>query len=251
MMRLAFDIGNSAVKLGLFDGSSLKQTMRVSHASAELAQAVADLVRGRAIAGAAIASVVPEASRRISAVLKTHKIRPFHIRHDVALPFQLAYRTPETLGPDRIAAAAAAWLLHAHGTGRSVLAIDAGTALTCDVVEKGGAYLGGIIAPGPVLMQRALNQETAQLPEVPLEVPESVIGRSTVEAIQAGTIFGFIDVARGMLYRISERLEEMPIVVLTGGWAAFLGEHLDHVDAVEPHLVLDGVRLIAEKNTHD
>jgi type III pantothenate kinase len=168
------------------------------------------------------------------------------------LPFKLAYRTPETLGTDRLAAAAAAWLLYGRGesrrVSRGVIALDAGTAFTYEVIDRNGVYQGGTISPGPGLMQRSLNRDTAQLPEVPLSLPDAPIGRSTVEAIQAGIMYGFIESVRGLLNRIDGMLGEDAFVVVTGGWGTLIKEHVSDVDAFEPHLVLEGVRLLMEMN---
>ena len=147
--------------------------------------------------------------------------------------------------------AAAAWTTcgRAGGTAaHSVVALDAGTAVTYEVVDRAGVYHGGAIAPGPYLMEHALHTGTAQLPEVPLELPPVPLGRSTREAIQVGILYGFIDGVRGMLDRLVEYLGEPPYVVATGGWAPFLEDHVAAIDAVDPHLVLRGVRILAEMN---
>jgi type III pantothenate kinase len=129
-----------------------------------------------------------------------------------------------------------------------VIALDAGTAFTYEVIDRNGVYQGGTISPGPGLMQRSLNRDTAQLPEVPLSLPDEPIGRSTVEAIQAGIMFGFIESVRGLLNRINGMLREDAFVVVTGGWGTLIKEQVSDVDAVEPHLVLEGVRLLMEMN---
>lgn len=247
-MRLAFDIGNSAVKGGIFTDAELESTFRCTHAIEELSAALDATIAGRPVEWAGLASVVPASTREVIALLEERAIPAITIGHDVQLPFRMGYRTPETLGADRIAAAAAAWLGYGAGADRDVLALDAGTAVTCELVDRYAVYRGGTIAPGPVLMQRALNRATAQLPEVPLEVPDSVVGRSTIEAIQAGTIFGFLESVRGLLRRIRADLGAKPYVVATGGWSKMLREELEEIDVLEPHLVLQGVRQLVEMN---
>jgi type III pantothenate kinase len=170
------------------------------------------------------------------------------VRHGMHLPFALQYDTPHTLGNDRLAAAAAAWLRYGKDVTRSVVAVDAGTAVTFEVVDGRGVYRGGPIGAGPGLLRRALREGTAQLPAVPLELPEEIIGRSTQEAIQSGIMYGFLDGVAGILHRIEERLGTPPFIVTTGGWGAFLHEYLPSVDACDPHLVLHGIHLLMGLN---
>ncbi|MEX2401380.1 MAG: type III pantothenate kinase [Rhodothermales bacterium] len=244
-MWLVFDVGNSSIKGGLFDGSRLDRTFDLTHdAAAERLDTVLD---GREIECAGIASVVPGSAERLSRLLSSRDLHVTEVRHTMHLPFEMAYRTPETLGTDRIAAAAAAWVLYG-GEGRNVVAIDAGTAFTCEVIDRHGVYHGGTIGPGPALMQRALHSETAQLPDVPLEVPDSPVGRSTVEAMQAGVMYGFIDSVQGLLRRIRRTLDGETVVVATGGWSRILCDHLEGVEAADAHLVLRGVRILMSLN---
>lgn len=247
-MHLAFDIGNSAVKGGAFLGGRIQRTFRTARDAEAISAAIDKAVDRRTVAWAGIASVVPDSTRLVIQLLDERGIPGVVIRHDMRLPFRLDYGTPETLGSDRLAAAAAAWLLFGAERRRSVIALDAGTAVTCEVVDRYGVYLGGTIAPGPVLMQRALNRETAQLPEVPLELPVSAVGRSTVEAIQAGAMYGFVESVGGLLRRIGEEIGDEPYVVATGGWGTLLHDRIDAIDSIEPHLVLEGVRRIVEMN---
>lgn len=244
-MTLAFDIGNSAIKGGVYSGPTLQHTFRSPHARRMLSATIEAETFESDIEWAGIASVVPDSTRAVIGLLDERGIPAVVVRHDMKLPFRVAYRTPETLGADRIAAAAAAWLRAGdHG---SVVALDAGTAVTCEVVLQ-GIYLGGTISPGPALMQRALNRDTAQLPEVPLEFPDSVLGSSTKEAIQAGVMYGFLDGIKGLLKRIADTIGEAPYVLATGGWGSLLRDHVDEVREVDPHLVLDGVHRLAEMN---
>lgn len=251
-MWLVLDIGNSAVKGGVYEDGRLHHTFRASHETASLATTLRAEIQARPIERAGFASVVPRSTAIVASVLAEADIPATPIEHSMKLPFELAYRTPETLGTDRLAAAAAAWLLYGHGespeVSRAVIALDAGTAFTYEVIDRNGVYQGGTISPGPGLMQRSLNRDTAQLPEVPLSLPDLPIGRSTVEAIQAGIMYGFIEGVRGLLKRIDEMLGTDAFVVVTGGWGTLIKEHVSDVDAFEPHLVLEGVRLLMEMN---
>lgn len=246
---LVLDIGNSAVKGALYNGDVMEHTFRASHEPASLGPVVSSAIDSGPVDRAGFASVVPATSNDVVRMMDDAGILVTRIRHTMHLPFTLGYRTPETLGTDRLAAAAAAWIRYGRDDRRGVVALDAGSAFTYEVVDRDGTYRGGTIAPGPGLMQRALNRDTAQLPEVPLVLPNEAIGQSTIEAIQIGIMYGFIESARGLLRRINEALGEEAFVVVTGGWASMLAQNVDLVDAVEPHLVLDGVRMLMEMNS--
>lgn len=245
---MVLDIGNSVVKGGLFEDDVLRRTFRAPHEAADLAAILRSEVDTYSIQRAGIASVVPRSTATAARVLADAGIAVTHVRPTMRLPFELAYRTPDTLGTDRLAAAAAAWLQYGRREGRDVVVLDAGTAVTCEVIERTGVYRGGTIAPGPMLMRQVLNRETAQLPDVPLSLPTEPIGGSTTEAIQAGVMYGFIDSVRGLLQRINETLQREAFVVATGGWSSLLKGQIADVDAVSPHLVLEGVRCLLEMN---
>lgn len=249
-MWLVLDVGNSALKGALFDGDDLQQCFRIAQplAAEKLSEALAAHVSGVAIERIGLVSVVPAATPQLADVcFALTGSRPEVIVHTMRLPFALAYETPHTLGTDRLAAAAAAWENPAR-RGRSVVAVDAGTATNYEVIDKAGVYRGGAIAPGPRLLRDALNKGTAQLPEVPLDAMPAPIGTSTVKALQAGVLLGFVDGVRGMLERMADALQERPFVVATGGWSALLAQHIPNIDAVDPHLVLRGVRTLLTLN---
>ncbi|HYE94587.1 MAG TPA: type III pantothenate kinase [Rubricoccaceae bacterium] len=246
-MFLALDIGNSAVKAGLYGGDA----WRVERFPFEDAGRLAGAFGAAAVSAAGLASVVPtQTTTWAGAARRAFGVDPVLLTVSMPLPFRMGYRTPETLGTDRLAAAAAAFLLFgrpAEGVVRPVVALDAGTAWTLDVVDGEGVYRGGAIAPGPDLLRRSLSRGTAQLPEVTFDLPASPIGGSTTEALQAGLLFPFLDGLAGLLDRVSDELGARPFTVLTGGWGPFLYDHLPgRFDAVAPHLVLDGIRLLVE-----
>lgn len=248
-MHLVLDIGNSSIKAGLTDAGRLVHTFRIVLSPTETPQQAARRVLAEAPASSVdrvgLTSVVPPLTKALCAAFQgRHGWPTLVIDHRTALPFTLAYETPHTLGTDRLAAAAAAWTRFGHAaddTPRSVVAIDAGTAVTYEVITRDGVYLGGAIGAGPGLIRQALNTGTAQLPAVDPVLPKRAIGRSTHEAIQAGVMLGFIDSVAGMLYRIADELHDEPVVIATGGWGPLLAQHLPAVDQVEPHLVLQGI----------
>jgi type III pantothenate kinase len=262
-MWLTLDIGNSAAKGGLYRGNTLEHVFHIDFsappfrgpdASAAWERAFRAELDAASVERIGVTSVVPNvmpaATRALRRLTGTEAER---LRTTMRLPFELAYRTPETLGIDRLAAAAGAWDAHgAHESPpRSVIALDAGTAVTLEVVTHGGVYRGGVIAPGPALLRRALHDGTAQLPAVPLEWPNRLVGRSTQEALQSGIMGGFVESTRGLLRRVESTLDGTCFVVATGGWRQLLIDHIEEIDHVNPHLVLDGVRVLMAMNPPD
>lgn len=263
-MLLTLDIGNSAVKGGLFDGAELLRVFSVSveapdadnqSAASAWQDALAPHIDDTPIEHVGLASVVPATADAIAEGItgKTNasitRVRPT----TTSLPFELTYETPDTLGADRLAAAAAGWVQFGRRASppRSVVVVDAGTAITCEVVHRNGIYQGGTISAGPVLARAALQSGTAQLPTVPLNLPDDPVGASTQTALQSGIMWGCIDSVRGMTDRLAATLPDAPQVVLTGGWSALLTDHLDRRTQHVPHLVLQGIRLLATAATEE
>jgi len=253
-MFLALDVGNSAVKGALFQEAAPTSVFSVpmdevgaagETAAAAWATALVPPLRGTAVDRVGMAAVVPATADAVAEALSSHIEAPVtRVGPDRPLPFRLAYETPDTLGADRLAAAAAGWVQFGAPGPRSVLVVDAGTAVTCEVIHRDGVYQGGTIAAGPALVRRALRAGTAQLPDVPLALPDDPVGHSTQAALQSGIMWGLVDAVRGLTDRLAATLPDAPVVVLTGGWGALLADHLDDVDAHRPHLVLEGVRLL-------
>ena len=246
-MFLALDIGNTEAKAGLHDGAAWVRTARVPMAEEDAAAWLRALAQGARVKAAGLASVVPARTAAwAEAIRETFGVAAPAVHAGRPLPFRLAYETPDTLGADRLAAAAAAWIQFGNTSRNAhpVVALDAGTAVTTEVVTAEGVYLGGAIAPGAPLLLRALAERTAQLPAVDWPATPSPIGASTRDAMQAGLGVLFLDGVHGLLDRTAEALGQRPFVVATGGWAGWLADHLEAIDAVAPHLVLDGVRLL-------
>lgn len=253
-MTLALDIGNTAVKGGLFDGAELIRTFRFETDPTASVPAYRHALRhhlgGAEVRRVGLASVVPTVTERLVEAVRAETLQPtLVVRHTLALPFPMGYETPETLGTDRIAAAAGAHTLYRKAQpDRPLVVVDAGTAVTVEVVSADDVFLGGAIGAGPELVRRALAGGTAQLPDILPTRPRRAIGRSTREALQIGVMVPFLDGVRGLLARLTAELDAEPFIVATGGWGGLLAEHLDAIDHAEPDLVLHGVRALLTLN---
>jgi type III pantothenate kinase len=256
-MLLTLDIGNSAVKVGLFEGTTLVDVDSVEPSDAEATtredsrwhNAFASLLDETSIDRIGFASVVPTRKEAVTKALRSLTNAPITgVQPDMTLPFDLDYDTPCTLGSDRLAAAAAGWVQYGQDASRSVLVVDAGTAVNYEVIHRDGLYQGGAIDAGPALVQQALRTGTAQLPNVPLALPENAVGSSTQTALQSGMMWGLVESVRGMRTRFAQSLPDEPRLVLTGGWSALLADALDEEAHHAPHLVLRGVRLLTRMN---
>ena len=259
-MWLTFDIGNSAIKGGAFEGNLLRHAFSLPHEPGGMEVRLDEVISrmgnaGHSIDRAGIASVVPDSAACLTRLLQDRGHATVQIHSSMRLPFRLDSAGPETLGVDRLAAAAAAWVEYGkpspHGDPRHVIVLDAGSAVTCEVVNRNGVYAGGTIGPGPELALNALHQGTAQLPDVAPEWSDTVVGRSTAEAMQSGIMYGFVEGARGLLRRIRETLQGEAFAVATGGWSHLLAEQAPEVDRTDEYLVLKGVRLLMALNEAD
>ena len=256
-MWLTFDIGNSAIKGGVFEGNLLHHAFSLPHdpggMESRLDEAISRVRNaGHSIDRAGIASVVPDSAACLTHLLKDRGCATVRIHAAMRLPFRLDSASPETLGVDRLAAAAAAWFEYGkssqNGDSRHVIVLDAGSAVTCEVVHRSGVYAGGTISPGPELALNALHRGTAQLPDVAPEWPCTLVGQSTTEAMQSGIMYGFVEGVRGLLRRIRETLQGEAFAVATGGWSYLLAEQAPEVDRTDEYLVLKGVRLLMALN---
>ena len=131
---------------------------------------------------------------------------------------------------------------------RPVIIVDFGTATTFDAISAKGEYLGGVICPGPQISADALFQRAARLPRIDVRKPDRVIGRTTVESMQSGLFWGYVDMVEGLVRRIRVELGGNPVVVATGGLAILVSPETELIDHVDIELTLRGLRLVWQRN---
>jgi type III pantothenate kinase len=257
-MLLAIDIGNTNIKLGLYNGAELAVVWRLSTDRTKLTDEYAVVVhnlfdlRGydlQDVQGCAISCVVPQLSEVFIELSRQYLgVEPIVIGPGVKTGMRLLIDTPRELGADRVAHALAAY----RRFGGPVIVIEFGTATVFDVVNRDGDYIGGVIAPNIVISAEALARSAAKLYQVDVVRPARVIGKNTVQYMQSGIVFGYAGLVEGVVERIQLELGDRATVVATGGLAPLIVDALgpDHrvIDHVVGNLVLEGLRLIYELN---
>jgi type III pantothenate kinase len=266
-MLLTIDSGNTQTVLGLYDGAApgpdgygdpeagLVDHWRIATEAERTADELAILISGFLafdgyswdddINGIAVSSGVPRVTQNLRDM--THRyfdFEPVIIEPGVRTGIAILYDNPKEVGADRIANAVAAFDLY----GGPTIVVDFGTATTCDAVSAAGEYLGGAISPGVEISLDALFDRAAALRAVALGTPESVLGRSTVESIRAGTVYGFAAQVDGICRLIQQELGECTVVA-TGGLSELIAPHSEFIQHREPQLTLHGLRLVHAKNT--
>lgn len=244
MSLLVMDISNGRTKLALACGGELVTEVRVLPTAELAAATLHDVCGSWEYMRVVLSSVVPEAAAAVTASF-AGKVPVLRVRPTDDLPVDFcSYAGRATLGDDRIANAIAAVCARPS---EALVILDAGTATTIDVVlpacegKKKPSFLGGAIAPGLGTMVQALHRGTAQLPAVPLALPEHAIGQGTVEAIQNGCVRGYRGLLRELLREMEHACGCCLHPVLTGGDAPLLADLMPELGAPEPQLTLRGV----------
>ena len=253
-MFLAIDIGNTSINIGLFDGSVIRQSWRISTRYSEMADEYAVLFISLMEASGydiskvqicAVCSGVPKVRTSIVDMLRRYfKLDPLVVTSGVKTGMKILTDNPKEVGADRIVNAVAA----KNKYNKAAIIVDLGTAITLDIIDSKGDYLGGVIAPGIELAAQSLHDKAAALPSVELSAPPKVIGKNTVDAMKSGIVYGYADLVNGLVGRAKAELGEDAIVVATGGYAEMIAPHANSIMEVEPTLTLYGLQLIYYMN---
>ena len=244
-MLLLLDIGNTHTHLGLADERRVcKQADMPTFAwmAGGAAGRVKKFVGREKITGAALCSVVPRATPFVKKLVRAAwHVEPREIRAATIRGVGIDYPKPNSIGPDRLANAVAA----RHRFGAPVVVVDFGTAVTFDVVDARGNYIGGIIAPGLAAMTTYLHEKTALLPRIKIRDIHTTIGKSTEQAMLVGAVHGYRGLVRELIAGLKRelRVRRLPVVA-TGGYARLIAAKLSEISATEPDLTLEGLRLV-------
>ena len=239
-MNLAADIGNTLIKIGLFDGDVLDKNFSFSHLSSKDIAAL--LNKFPAINNAIISGVSGQRHNHQKSFGKIQRV--IFLNAQTKLPFINRYRTPATLGTDRLAIVAGAMK---YFRGKNVLAISAGTCITYDFISDKNIYSGGSISPGLRMRLQALHHFTARLPLVNLKPAKKITGASTADSILSGVINGITFEMDGFINEYKMKFPDIKII-LTGGDANFFARHFKSSIFAAPHLSLTGLNEILNHN---
>lgn len=255
-MLLVIDSGNTNAVFAVYDGDAQRGKWRASSDHRRTADEYAvwlsqlmalDGLELADVKAAVIANVVPAAGYALTTLCKRYlKVEPMLVgAPGVELGIEVRMANVAAVGADRLANAVAA-----HETyGGAVIVIDFGTATTFDVVASDGGYEGGVIAPAVQHSVEALHRAAALLPRVPVERPESVIGKETVPAMKSGIYWGYVSLIEGLVARIKAEYGAPMTVVATGGLAPIYAEATEAIERIDPDLTLRGLVAIHQANS--
>ncbi len=253
-MLLAIDIGNTNIVLGGFDGDKLTFVARIATNATKTEDEYATKIRSilvlhkvetASVKGAIISSVVPPLNSVMKQAIRiVYGIDPIMVGPGIKTGINILCDNPSTVGADLICACVAANQIY----GSPALIVDMGTATKMMVIDKNGAFIGVSIIPGVGIALKALASNTAQLPQISLEAPESVIGKNTVDCMRSGVVYGNACLIDGMIDRINEEMGEQLRVIATGGLASTIVCHCKHKIMQDGDLVLKGLNILYNKN---
>lgn len=253
-MVLAIDIGNTNIVLGGFVDGELTFVARIATDPTKTEDEYATKIKSvltlheverKEIQGVIVSSVVPPLNTIMQrAIRMLYGVEPILVAPGIKTGIKIICDNPATVGADLICACVAAHELY----GSPSLVIDMGTATKMMVMNREGAFVGVSIGPGVNIALKALSGGTAQLPQISLEAPRSVMGKNTADCMRSGVVFGNAAMLDGMIDRFNEEVGETLPVIATGGMASIIVPHCRHEITMDDDLVLKGLYLLYGKN---
>ncbi|WP_096186170.1 type III pantothenate kinase [Evansella halocellulosilytica] len=253
-MILVMDVGNTNIALGVYEKEDLKYHWRIGTDSSKTEDEYAMVIKSlfshveetfNEVEGVIISSVVPPIMYTLEQMCKKYlHITPKIIGPGIKTGLNIKYDNPKEVGSDRIVNAVAGIQLY----GTPIIIVDFGTATTYCYINEQGHYIGGAIAPGIRISSEALYNRASKLPRIEIAKTKQIVGKNTVDAMQAGILFGYVGQVEGIVYRMKEQARHTPTVIATGGLASMISSETDVIDVVDPLLTIKGLQLIYQKN---
>lgn len=253
-MLVTVDIGNTNITIAFIENevlsNSYRLTTKMQRTSDEYGFMLMSFLQQASktvedIEDVIVSSVVPKMMHSFTnAIIKYLKKEPIIIGPGLKTGINVKTDNPSAVGADRIVDLAGAFYTY----NQSAIVIDFGTATTFDYIDENATFRYGITAPGLEICAQALSSQAAQLPEIQIKKPDSILGTNTIASMQAGTVYGYIGLAEYIIKQMKKELGVQPLVIATGGLGRIIAENTDEIDIYDKDLTFKGLNYIYKKN---